>query len=83
MESRPNSTGAFARHLTEFEAIRDFFTSATVSALIDLPFAFLFLAVIWIFSGPLAIVPLISIFCLMIYSLYVQAPLRKSRNNFV
>ncbi len=78
MESRPNSTGAFARHLQEFESIREFFTSATVSALIDLPFAFLFLLVIWIFAGLLAIVPLIAIICMAVYSLYIQAPLRQS-----
>nr|WP_321242872.1 type I secretion system permease/ATPase [uncultured Tolumonas sp.] len=78
MESRPNSTGAFARHLQEFESIREFFTSATVSALIDLPFAFLFLLVIWIFAGLLAVVPLIAIICMAVYSLYIQAPLRQS-----
>ncbi len=42
MESKPPSVGAFARHLQEFESIREFFTSATMSALIDLPFALLF-----------------------------------------
>ncbi len=78
MESRPNSTGAFARHLQEFESIREFFTSATVSTLVDLPFAFLFLLVIWIFAGVLAVVPLIAIIIMTIYSLYIQAPLRRS-----
>ncbi len=78
MESRPNSTGAFARHLHEFESIREFFTSATVSALIDLPFAFLFLLVIWIFAGVLAVVPLIAIIIMIVYSFYIQGPLRRS-----
>jgi ATP-binding cassette, subfamily C, bacterial LapB len=78
MESRPNSTGAFARHLQEFESIREFFTSATVSALIDLPFAFLFLLVIWIFSGVLVVVPLLAILSMIVYSFYIQAPLRQS-----
>ena len=78
MESRPISTGAFARHLQEFESIREFFTSATVSALVDLPFAFLFLLVIWIFAGVLAVVPLVAIIIMIGYSLYIQAPLRQS-----
>ena len=29
MEARPPSTGAFARHLQEFESVRDFFTVIT------------------------------------------------------
>lgn len=46
--------------------------------MIDLPFAFLFLLVIWIFAGVLAVVPLIAIIIMIVYSLYIQAPLRHS-----
>ncbi|GAL02193.1 type I secretion system ATPase [Photobacterium aphoticum] len=58
LAAKPPSVGAFARHLQEFESIRDLFTSATVAALIDLPFALLFLAVIAAIAGPLVWVPL-------------------------
>ena len=78
MEARPASTGAFAKHLQEFEAIREFFTSATVSALIDLPFAFFFMFIIWIFAGPMVVVPLVAVLVLMFYSFYIQEPLRRS-----
>ena len=78
MEARPASTGAFAKHLQEFESIREFFTSATVSALIDLPFAFFFLLIIWIFAGNLVLVPFIAILVLALYSFYIQRPLRRS-----
>ncbi|WP_404800021.1 type I secretion system permease/ATPase [Aeromonas simiae] len=78
MEARPASTGAFAKHLQEFESIREFFTSATVSTLIDLPFAFLFLFIIWIFAGPMVVVPLVAIVILVIYSIYIQSPLKRS-----
>ncbi len=78
LEARPPSTGAFARHLQEFESIRDFFTSATVSTLIDLPFALLFTFIIWIFAGPLVVVPLVAIVLLALYSVYIQAALRRS-----
>ncbi|QUJ69403.1 type I secretion system permease/ATPase (plasmid) [Photobacterium sp. GJ3] len=78
MESRPPSVGAFARHLQEFEAIREFFTSATIASLIDLPFAILFLVVIWLIAGPLVIVPVIAVVFLMLYSLLVQRPLRRT-----
>ncbi|WNJ97957.1 type I secretion system permease/ATPase [Vibrio ruber] len=76
MENRPPSVGAFARHLQEFESIREFFTSATISSLIDLPFAFLFLFLIWLMSGPLVIVPIIGVVILACYSYLIQAKLK-------
>ncbi|MCZ4371632.1 type I secretion system permease/ATPase [Vibrio diazotrophicus] len=78
MESRPPSVGAFARHLQEFESIREFFTSATVSSLIDLPFSILFLIIIWLMAGDLVYVPIIGVCVLIIYSLLIQAPLRRA-----
>jgi ATP-binding cassette subfamily C protein LapB len=56
--SRPASVGAFANNLHEFDAFRDFFTSASLTALIDLPFLFLFILIIWLIGGPLAWIPL-------------------------
>lgn len=78
MESRPPSVGAFARHLQEFESIREFFTSATIASLIDLPFALLFLVIIWLMAGNLVIIPIIGVVILIIYSLLIQGPLRKT-----
>ncbi|MBC7006719.1 type I secretion system permease/ATPase [Photobacterium sp. BZF1] len=78
MEARPPSVGAFARHMQEFESIREFFTSATVSSLIDLPFAIMFLLVIWFVAGPLALVPLVAVLILALYSALIQRPLRRS-----
>jgi ATP-binding cassette, subfamily C, bacterial LapB len=49
LEHRPASVGSFAQNLRGFEQVRDFIASSTVTALIDLPFALLFLAVmVWI-----------------------------------
>jgi ATP-binding cassette subfamily C protein LapB len=64
MESRKGSSGAFAGLLREFEALRDFFASATLVAIVDVPFILLFLFVIWAIGGwvvivPLAMVPLV------------------------
>ncbi|USE02625.1 type I secretion system permease/ATPase [Vibrio sp. SCSIO 43133] len=78
MESRPPSVGAFARHLQEFESIREFFTSATIASLIDLPFALLFLVLIWLMAGNLVIIPIIGVLILIIYSMLIQGPLRKT-----
>ncbi|WP_179038095.1 cysteine peptidase family C39 domain-containing protein [Limnobaculum xujianqingii] len=48
MESKPQSSGAFANQLREFESVRDFVTSATLSTLSDLPFCALFLFIIYL-----------------------------------
>ncbi|OOF14804.1 MULTISPECIES: type I secretion system permease/ATPase [Salinivibrio] len=78
MEARPPSVGAFARHMQEFESIREFFTSASISTLIDLPFALIFLFVIWLVAGPLVIVPLIAVSLLIIHAMLIQKPLRRT-----
>ncbi|ENM5854041.1 type I secretion system permease/ATPase [Vibrio mimicus] len=78
MEARPPSVGAFARHLQEFESIREFFTSATISSLIDLPFALLFLVLIWLMAGHLVWVPIIGVLILVIYSILIQGQLRRA-----
>ncbi len=54
----PGATGAQANTLREFESLRDFFQSLTLTTLGDLPFALLFFAAIWLIAGPLVLVPL-------------------------
>lgn len=78
MASRSNSVGSFANSMQEFESFREFFTSATLTTLVDLPFAFLFIAVIWFVAGPLAYVPLAVIPLTILVSLAIQIPLAKN-----
>lgn len=80
-EARPASVGAFANNLHEFEGFRDFFTSATLTAIIDLPFVVLFLLVIWFIGGPLALVPALTIPIVLLYGLMIQNPLRLAVNH--
>ena len=77
MQTRRGSTGALASTLKEFESIRDFLTSATLTTFIDIPFAILFLVVIWLIGGPLAWVPLLAIPVMLLAGLAVQPQLRK------
>ncbi|MFA0147495.1 ABC transporter [Vibrio lentus] len=78
MEAKPASVGAFAKNLQEFESIREFFTSATIGSLIDLPFALMFLALIWLMAGNLVFVPVVGVVVLIIYALLIQGPLRRT-----
>lgn len=77
MQSRRGSTGSLASTLKEFESIRDFLTSATLTTFIDIPFAVLFLFVIWLIGGPLAWVPMIAIPVMLLSGLAVQPQLKK------
>lgn len=72
MSARRGSTGALANTLREFETLRDFFTSATLVALVDLPFILLFIAVIHAIGGPLALVPAIAVPVVLAVGIAVQ-----------
>ena len=68
LESRPASVGSFASNLRSFESVRDFIASATVAALVDFPFALLFLLVIVWISWPLVLIPLCGLVIGLIYA---------------
>ncbi len=83
MASKPASAGAFANNLREFETLRDFFTSATLASLIDLPFVFVFIFVLWLVSGPIALVLAAAVPIILAYGLILQIPLNYVvRKNF-
>lgn len=66
LAERPESSGAFANMLRDFDSVREFFTSATMTVLVDLPFSIVFLYFIFRLAGPVALIPvgLIAVVCL-------------------
>ncbi len=78
MAARPASAGVMASHMREFESLRDFFTSATMATIIDLPFVFVFVAIIWVIGGPVALVPLIAIPIVLLAGYLMQGSLKKA-----
>lgn len=72
---RPPSAGAFANELREFESLRDFFTSATLTTLIDLPFVLLFIAMMAVIGGSIAWIPLAALPIVIGVGLLLQIPL--------
>ena len=79
--ARPVSVGSFARHLQEFDYIREFITSSTVATLVDLPFSLLILAVVGLLGGPVVFVPLAGIVIIALHSWFIQPSLRASIEN--
>jgi ATP-binding cassette subfamily C protein LapB len=70
LENRPQSVGSFASNLRGFEQVRDFIASSTVTALIDLPFAVVFVAVMaWI--SPWLVLPVIGAFAVILVMGYI------------
>lgn len=78
MASHPKSVGSFASNLKDFDAIRLFLTNATLTALVDFPFAVLFLLVIGYIGGWMVIVPITMMLLILSYALIVRVPLRES-----
>lgn len=74
---KPDSTGTLANNLREFESLRDFFSSTTLLAIVDLPFVFLFVAIIYFIGGPLFVVPIVAIPIVVLVGLFLQYPFQR------
>ena len=72
LDNRRQKAGAMASIVREFDTLREFFTSATLIAIVDLPFIFFFIWVISLISGPLALVPMIAVPLVILSGLAIQ-----------
>ena len=61
MDQRPRTVGTFAAQIRHFEMVRNFMTSSTLFIFADAPFALMFVVVIGMLAGPVALVPLVFI----------------------
>jgi ATP-binding cassette subfamily C protein LapB len=61
LDLKKGSTGSLTGLMRELEALRDFFASATMTAIVDLPFIFLTLALVAIIGGKVVFVPALAI----------------------
>ena len=76
LEVRPKSVGAFSKNLQQFEAVRDFITSFSITALIDLPFMLLGMGAIWYLGGTIVFIHIGAVVLMAGYALAVQLPLK-------
>jgi ATP-binding cassette subfamily C protein LapB len=75
MEVRPRSAGSLASTLREFDTLREFLGSATVTAFGDMPFIVLFIFVIYLIGGPVAAVPAVAVPVVLLVGVLIQVPL--------
>lgn len=81
LDARPESTGALVNNLREFEALREFFSSSTLLACIDLPFLVIFLLLLCFIGGPLVLLPLVAMPILFGIGMGLQAAAKRSAES--
>ncbi len=72
MAERQGSTGAFAKRVSEYEGVRDFFASTSVVLIVDIAFLAIFLVLIAVLAGPLVFVPIIGIVVMLVAGFLLQ-----------
>ena len=72
MAERQGSTGAFARRVSEYENVRDFFASTTVVLVVGISFLVIFLILITVLAGWLVLVPLIGMALMLFAGVMLQ-----------
>lgn len=75
MKLRPSRVGGFAQNFQEYQSVRDFLSSLTLTALIDLPFTLIILLVIGIIGGPLVFIPILAYPIAVLVNWMLQRPL--------
>ncbi|MEM8837493.1 MAG: type I secretion system permease/ATPase [Pseudomonadota bacterium] len=72
LAARPASTGDHANRVSQFEFLREFFSSTTVTTFIDSIFVLLFLVVIYYVAGWLFVIPLAAFLITLAIGLVAQ-----------
>ncbi len=78
MEHRPASAGSYAHTLAQIEMVRDFFTSASMSVVSDLPFIVIYVSMVFIIAGPLGWVLVIAIPLILLLTFAIQGHMRRA-----
>ena len=77
MDLGRRSTGGLAGLVREIETLRDFFASATLTALVDMPFIIITLIVIWLIGGSIVFVPMALIPVVVLTAIATQPVMRR------
>lgn len=78
MIARPSSTGGVANQVRDLDSVRDALTSSTVIAATDFLFIGIFIWVMWLLVGPLALVPALAVPVVIAVTGLVQMPLSRA-----
>ncbi len=73
---RPSSVGSFANVIQGFESVRNFISSATLFAYVDIPFSLFFLLIISLIAWPLAIPLAVGSVLILLHAALIQGTMR-------
>lgn len=79
--SEKSNSGARASIVREFDSLKEFLAAATITTIVDVPFALLFLWMIFLLSGYLVLVPIFSIAVLLLLGWISHMLMRDSSNK--
>ena len=78
MRAVPASMGNLASRIRSYETLREFFVSATMLAIADMPFALLMIGAVFYLAGPIGWVLVLATLIAISVSIWIQFPLYKS-----
>ena len=78
MQSKPTSSGSFANQVKGYESLREFFTAASLTTIIDLPFIVLFLGFMGYIAGWIAFIPCAAIVLILFIGAIMHIPLKRA-----
>ncbi|MFK7866668.1 MAG: type I secretion system permease/ATPase [Alphaproteobacteria bacterium] len=77
-KDRPKNSGSFAQTFRDFENVREFFASITMSTVVEIPFSLIFVTAIFLVAGPLGYIPLLCGPLLIAFTLLSQIWISRS-----
>jgi len=83
MEHRVGAAGNTADVLRGFSSVQEFFSSASLVVLIDLPFVLLFVGLMFAIGGPLGAVPLVFGPIAILIAIILQGPLSRASKEAI
>ena len=78
LNDHTDSIGKFSSKIKQYGDVRNFLASSVVTTVIDIPFSFLFLAVVYWVAGDLVLIPIITIILIILYALIMKGTIHKS-----
>ena len=78
LDFKPDSTGTMANNMREFESLREFFSSTTLMAIMDMPFIVIFIIIVSMIGGSLFIVPAVAVPLVILFGVLLQFPFQRA-----